>query len=482
MTIASNNTATDNQSQELVQILRHANGSFDVLYNQPPNDVPEAGWMYQVVAVLRGVVMSVVNRDNNNESACHYRDGADYNRAVVFLNQMHESFPELQELQELLVDPNYSDLMDFYDPIVNLLRSMSQSRRAQFCASFQTILLSSSVVTNNVGVARGLVTVTALFGEKQVKVRLTGKIPEGIAEVLRAPYWFVVGDNRNSRSPVKNDRQSPNREAFKQDLKALRDTAVSTYNKLSAESGLMLTHAQVGSLRSKLLAAVDSFMKEVQTTTAHEDTGQQQQKAQPRDRKPAVTSQDQTRKVEQQRRQSGTSSNKMHRLAQEQQQLNDAETANQGTAIGAGTYPRGQTPVLVNIDDAGYVSDSKLAENTVLYRVNKSPIRTVTPANEDATVEHQHRDIGGTADTATLMPENGHVVEVPVKPKRVKNDGVKSAFADKLASALKLRGDSPSEQELVTLDTALEQGQSSDSNPDVETAMDNGGQFLHSGN
>jgi hypothetical protein len=452
MTTVSNNAA-GSQPQELVQILRHANGSFDVLYNQPPEYHP--GWMDQIVAVLRGVVMSVVNRDNLNENACHYRDGADYNRAVVFLNQMHESFPELQELQELLKDPRYSDLMDFFTPITYLLSSMSQSRLEQFCASFQTILLSSSTVANDVSSARGLVTVTALFGGKPVKVRLTGKIPGSIAGVLRTPYWFVVGNNQGNRSSVKNDRQTPSREAFKEDLKTLRDTAVSTYNKLSAESGLMLTHAQVGSLRSKLLAAVDSFMKEVQTANVHEDVNQQQREhSHADDFRQSVKK---THETDVARNQNNQERRKKE-VRGYQKKVENISTETQQQQPEQKVYPRGQTPSIVHSDDFGYT------------------------AQVDATVENQHRDGGVVADTVTVMAENGHIAEVPVKPKRVKNDGVKSAFADKLASALKLRSDSPSEQELVALDTALEQGRSSDSSPDVETAMDNGGQLLHSGN
>lgn len=227
-------------STGLVRVSTHVNGTFDVLYKTPQVSVPV--WDHMVLAVLHGVIMALSNDGNKPESICRYKDPADTSRAATFMTALMGEFPEF----------GYEKVLDLGDGLARVLggtySAMSAERKNQLSATFQSILVSGSVLKNEIDQASGLVTMAAQFGEKVLKVRLTGKIPVGIAGTLRVPYQAIQNNtatrsarvyNNSTRKPVVKEQSkiepSNSYENLKQDLTALLDTATRLKQTLLAE-------------------------------------------------------------------------------------------------------------------------------------------------------------------------------------------------------------------------------------------------------
>jgi hypothetical protein len=171
-------------STGLVRVSTHVNGTFDVLYKTPQVSVPV--WDHMILAVLHGVIMALSNDGSKPESICRYKDPADTSRAATFMVAALREFPEFA----------YEKVADLGDGLARVLgdtyAAMSTDRKNQLATTIQSILVSGSVLKNEIDQASGLVTVAAQFDDKVLKVRLTGKIPAGIAGTLRVPYDVVT--------------------------------------------------------------------------------------------------------------------------------------------------------------------------------------------------------------------------------------------------------------------------------------------------
>jgi hypothetical protein len=437
-----------------VQVLAHANGTFDVCYNKPT--VYHPGWESLVVAILRGVVASVINKNGTLEDVCHYRDTADYTRAITFLKQMTAEFPELDVLckaEYVEVSPddnNPADTTDHHDLIVSILYKMVDERREKFSNAFQTILLSSSVVTGIGDSTRGLITVTAAFCEEVLKVRLTGKITKNIAGILKSPYNIVKDGIIREMDKSQMDSSKKVREP-----RQVRESSNTANN---------IAQVQSPQIKSDYRTDLIRIRDQVNAIISKLEEGQQyQEQSHAADFRQSVKK---THETDVARNQNNQERRKKE-VREYQKKVESISTETQQQQPEQKTYTRGQTPSIVYLDDAGHAANTdatgramarSIIEGAALRRTTKSPAQTVTPVNVemnrvqkednelghqcglhlvDAVVEHQHSNDGTAGNTMTVVAENGHFEEIQVKPKRAKTDVVKSAFADKLSAALK---------------------------------------------
>lgn len=244
----------------VVRITTHVNGTFDVMYRPPHWTGQDETWGQMIVMILAGVVTSLRTRNAQIDGVCHYKDPSDNLRAEVFLSNLAAAFPEFTPLTAISQwDSAFSAITDgvcgaSLITINDGMQLMSQARFRQLEESFQSILVSGSVIHNGAENASGLVTVAAKFGEKIFKVRLTGKIPQRIAEVLRMPYDIVMEDR------VKQESRPPRREQVK-------DTVQNEYRqvqnkKQSRQLGPILKATENNQKSQTTLEELDQLLEE----------------------------------------------------------------------------------------------------------------------------------------------------------------------------------------------------------------------------
>ena len=426
---------------DLVQILSHANGTFDVLYNVPEHY--ENGWGNLVLAVLTGVCTHIANQHNDTEDACYYRDASDLVRARKFMDEVAVRFPKFglsmilsESFSSCSIKSGVLDLELFAD--IDLV---------DFSMSIQSILLSGSVLTNPVENSRGLVTVTAKFGEEVFKVRLTGFIPKAIAEVLRKPYEYVRNTTRESFQRVEQGNVKPARTSRGWVQKQIQTEVIGMISEVAGMIGAL------NDIQNRLVC--------INRTLQSAESQQQGQ---------ALTdaSRQSVSKTRQELHQGNMQSVQQEQNQQRRQfvknQTQQRHHGNDDSSVTAGSDNKTVTiPVLTRLDQ----------EQQELVRQKRDRLKNMAPEQQRQELKKDLQNLQQHAsDLRVNLTLNNEVaraptastetstINIPVLPRKPKStprhstgeDQVRHAFGDKLLAALKGRDDGPSEQELVEID------------------------------
>lgn len=438
----SNSTST--ARNDLVQILSHANGTFDVLYNVPEHY--ESGWGNLVLAVLTGVCTHIANKDGIVEDACHYRDVSDLVRARKFMEEVAVRVPTLSLFRDLTENfstrPIKSGVLD--------LGLLADFDLEDFSMSIQSILLSGSVLTNPVENSRGLVTVTAKFGEEIFKVRLTGFIPKAIAEVLRRPYEYVT----NICSGRLQDLEQGN-------TKPVRTSRGLAQKQVQAEIDGMISEV------AGMIGALNDIQRRLTgINTAFRNTESQQQSQTPTD-----ASRQSSSKTRRELHQGNMQSVQQQQSQQQRQfvksQMPQRHHGNDDSSVAAGSDDKTVTiPVLTRSDQEQQESVSekrdRLQKMTHAQQRQelKKDLQNLREKAVDLQTNLSSAEKQGEGEQHEHSKSASPVICIPVLPRKPKSaprhstgeDQVRHAFGDKLLAALKGRNDGPSDQELVEID------------------------------